>query len=197
MSENFNEFTKDLETLKDVPCFWGKISREEAEKILEEKQVGSFLIREAENPGLDGVELVGKLEDGLETGIFSLSNLPWHHFKIDSTGHIRDFGARSITEYTDTLKRAIWFAYRFALKPVNRDQPFSLKELTRSKILGTGITEDGIKQLEIPIELKRFVAHQECHRQEIPDSIEATEHPEEIPKTQESWISKFFSRLFA
>ena len=36
MSENFDEFAKAFENLKDVPCFWGKIDLEETKKILTE-----------------------------------------------------------------------------------------------------------------------------------------------------------------
>ena len=51
-------------------------------------------------------------------------------------------------------------------------RPFSLQELSRSKILGTGITEEGITQLEIPIKLKRQLMGQGSLQHEIPDLIE-------------------------
>ena len=62
---------------------------------------------------------------------------------------------------------------------MNRNRPFSLQELSRSKILGTGITENEISQMEIPESMKRFLKGQEGHRQEIPDLIEAPQHPAE------------------
>ena len=40
--------------------------------------------------------------------------------------------------------------------PVNRNRPFSLKELCRLQILQMGITEDGITKLEVPEEMKIF-----------------------------------------
>ena len=40
--------------------------------------------------------------------------------------------------------------------PVNRNRPFSLKELCRLQILKMGITEDGITKLEVPEEMKIF-----------------------------------------
>ena len=59
-------------------------------------------------------------------------------------------------------------------------RPFSLQELSCSKILGTGITEEGITQLEIPIKLKRQLMGQGSLQHEIPDLIEIPdEQPEE------------------
>ena len=46
MSKNFKEFVETLEILKDVQCFWGKMSREEAKQILTDKPIGSYLIFE-------------------------------------------------------------------------------------------------------------------------------------------------------
>ena len=64
MSKNFKEFVETLEILKDVQCFWGKMSREEAKQILADKPIGSYLIFERlvidENRGIQNFEAIEK-----------------------------------------------------------------------------------------------------------------------------------------
>ena len=64
---SFN-FAKALLDLNECPYFWGKITREEAEYILAEKAIGSFLIREVEgieeDLGLKNLELFKKDKNG-------------------------------------------------------------------------------------------------------------------------------------
>ena len=64
MSKNFKEFVETLEILKDVQCFWGKMSREEAKQILTDKSIGSYLIFEIlvidENRGIQNFEMIEK-----------------------------------------------------------------------------------------------------------------------------------------
>ena len=149
MSGNFEEFVMALKSVNDKPYFWGKISREEAENILSERPVGSYLIREMDEPKkivIRRFEFEENFETlvKLETGTYSITPLCLHCADIT----------------VDTLV------------PVNRNRPYSLQELCRTKILGTGITEDGIAQLEFPESLKRFLKGLGCHRHEIPEDFE-------------------------
>ena len=119
MSKNFKEFVETLEILKDVQCFWGKMSREEAKQILADKPIGSYLIFEIividENRGIQNFEMIEKCKYPRQSALVMGSKLP-----------------------------------------VNRNRPFSLKELCRLQILQMGITEDGITKLEVPEEMKIF-----------------------------------------
>ena len=43
MSKNNKEFVETLEILKDVQCFWGKMSREEVKQILADNRLEVIL----------------------------------------------------------------------------------------------------------------------------------------------------------
>ena len=151
---SFN-FAKALLDSNKCPYFWGKITREETKNIFAEKAIGSFLIREVEgvveDRGLKKFELVKK-----DKNVFCV-------FSFDSL---------------DSLD-LVWYVYP-RWYPISRKWPFSLQELSRSKILETGIAEEGITLLEIPIKLKRQLMGQGSLQHEIPDLIEISdEQPEE------------------
>ena len=74
MSKNFKEFVETLEILKDVQCFWGKMSREEAKQILADKPIGSYLIFEIividENRGIQNFEMIEKCKFPCKRALF-------------------------------------------------------------------------------------------------------------------------------
>ena len=74
MSKNFKEFVETLEILKDVQCFWGKMSREEAKQILADKPIGSYLIFEIividKNRGIQNFEMIEKCKYPRQRALF-------------------------------------------------------------------------------------------------------------------------------
>ena len=133
MSGNFKNTGQFVEFLYyDCPYFWGQITREQAKEILEGKPNGSFLLREKdltrENSNFQ-FEVVVKLRNGAFFPIFRSNSLAF----------------------------SIIFHNLENCHPVHRIRPFTLQELCRSKIRGSGITEDGIKQLEFPGLLKKYL----------------------------------------
>ena len=159
MSRNFEEFLEALESGL-VRCFWGKISREKVENILAGKPIGSYLIREME----------GKTERNFENfeGFVKWENCI---ASFPLCGYCPDC-AQVLAGFTIKAKTHDGHIYQ----AVNWTRPFSLQELSISKILCNGTTQDEIIQLELS----------GGHRHELTDDLTGnSEHPEEgIPKTK-------------
>ena len=131
MSGNFKNTGEFLDFLyNDCPYFWGQITREEAKEILEGKPNGSFLLREKD------------------------LTREYNNFQFEVVVKIRN-GAFFPIFRSNSLAFSIIFHNLENCQPVHRNRPFSLQEICRSKIRGSGITEDGISQLEFPVLLKK------------------------------------------
>ena len=133
MSGNFFKFLYN-----DCPFFHGKISKENCKKILQGKPDGSFLIREkesTENNDSTQFEIAVKLRITSGKVCFGniISKIPDYYDNIDLSYYVKN------------------------CHPIVRTHPFSLKELSGAKIRGSGLTEEDIRKLEIPLLLKNFL----------------------------------------
>ena len=130
MSENFKNTGQLLNFLyHDCPFFWGKITQTKAKEILEGKPNGSFLLRERDITENSNFRFEVAVILRIANGKVCFDNI---HSKIP----------------------------RYYLKnchPIHRTYPFSLLELSASKIRGSAITENGITELEIPLLLKKIL----------------------------------------
>ena len=129
----------DAETLRymyfDCPCFFGQITRDQAKEILEGKPNGSYLIREK--------DLTRENNDFRFEEIFKIGG------KCQNFSLLPKCSLRYWQDY--------WRSVYGEIEGVRRTKPFSLQELCRAKILASGITEDGINQLELPVSLKKYL----------------------------------------
>ena len=167
MSRNFEEFAEALKSRNSLTYFWGKISREEAENILAEKPIGSYLIREMEcrikehNRGFENFEGFVKWQT-------CIASFPLCGYCPDCHEVLAGYTINAKTQEGHTYQAVNW------------NRPFTLQELSSSKILlnfhRSTDPEDGIIRL-------KFLGG---HRHEIPDFTKAhPEYPEEeIPKTK-------------
>ena len=145
-----------LDELYNCPFYWGKIGQKEAEAILKEKPVGSYLVTDAEDENKDhqlelffvkNSSIIGKSE--LQFGLdFAASTGDWNFYIACGRQSFMEFLRKHITEFVDLVY------------PVLRKRPFSLQELARSTIRRTAVAAlsfDGISQLELPEKLKNFI----------------------------------------
>ena len=111
MSKNFKEFVETLEILKDVQCFWGKMSREEAKQILADKPIGSYLIFEIividENRGIQNFEMIEKCKYPRQRALFMGSDTYKFCSLISLNGTLYTFIKEMIEEckYPTTLNQ--------------------------------------------------------------------------------------------
>ena len=128
--KNNGEFLNFL--YNDCSYFWGQITREEAKEILEGKPNGSFLLREKD------------------------LTREYNNFQFEVAVKIRS-GVFLPIFRSNSLAFSIIFHNLENCHPVHRIRPFTVQELCRSKIRGSGIAEDGINQLELPGLLKKYL----------------------------------------
>ena len=123
------------------PVFWGQITQEEAKEILEGESYHPvhFLIREKDlTQEKNNLKFEIIIKIGGEYLNRSMRSISPHHA----------YGVYQNDQLTWNL---------IPSRGVRRTRPFSLKELCRAKILGSGINEDVITQLEIPLSLKKYL----------------------------------------
>ena len=128
---------KFFEFMYNCPFFHGKISKEEAKKILQGKPDGSFLIREKESTENSNTQFEIAVKLRITSGKVCFGNI-----------------ISKIPDYYDNIDLSY---YVNNCTPIVRTHPFSLKELSASKIRGSGLTEEDIRKLEIPLLLKNFL----------------------------------------
>ena len=126
---------KIFEFMYNCPFFHGKISKQAAKKILQGKPDGSFLIRQKESTENSNTQFESAVKLRIASGTVYFDGI-----------------ISKIPDYYDNIEK-----YGKNLLPINRPHPFSLKELSGAKIRGSGLTEEDIRKLEIPLLLKNFL----------------------------------------
>jgi len=136
------------------PHYWGKMDRYEAEKALENKAEGSFLLRDSAQ----------------EEYIFSVSFRRYGrslHARIEEADHKFSFDChdpgvfRSVTipqllyHYKDP--NSCMFFEPLLSCPVNRTEPFSLQDIARANICDRLRSYSSIDHLELPRSLKSLL----------------------------------------
>ena len=126
-----------FEFMYNCPFFHGKISKTQAQNILQGKPELSFIIREKESAENSNTQFEIAVKLGSASGKVCFdginSKIPDYYDNIDLSYYVKN------------------------CHPIVRTHPFSLKELSASKIRGSGLTEEGICQLKIPLLLKNFL----------------------------------------
>ena len=143
----------DLDKIVQSTFYWGVMDRYQAEKLIENKAEGTFLLRDsAQDEFLFSVSF-RRYGRSLHARIEQ-----WNHrFSFDS----RDpgvFAANTVCGLIDHYKdpSCCMFFEPMLTLPLNRTFPFSLQHLARAAICSR-ITYDGITQLTLPRSLKEYL----------------------------------------
>ena len=172
----------DLDELYNCPFYWGKIEEEEVKEILKDKPFGSYLVIDAEEAKdkFHQLELffVGKYLSICKMALHFDLNCAMSNFMCHvPIGGIIKFGSIGRKSFMDFLRDLTKHLYEYdiLIYPVVKNTPFSLQELARSNIRKTAaLSFDGISQLELPENLKKFLkehVYAECCPPTTPDII--------------------------
>ncbi len=145
----------DLPTIANCPCYWGVMDRYEAEKLLEGKPEGTFLLRDSAQ----------------EEFLFSVSFRRYNrslHARIEQWNHKFSFDSHDPGVYAaDTVCGLIehykdpsccMFFEPMLTRPLFRNFPFSLQHLCRSVICGN-VTYDGVNNLPLPKSMRQYLKY--------------------------------------
>uniref|UniRef100_A0A2M4CID2 Putative suppressor of cytokine signaling 5 n=1 Tax=Anopheles darlingi TaxID=43151 RepID=A0A2M4CID2_ANODA len=143
----------DLQKITSCSFYWGKMDRYEAERLLEGKPEGTFLLRDsAQEEFLFSVSF-RKYNRSLHARIEQFN----HKFSFDS----RDPGVYTASTVTGLLEHykdpsCVMFFEPMLTFPLNRNFSFSLQQLCRAAIV-SNTTYDGINELSLPKSLKAYL----------------------------------------
>uniref|UniRef100_A0A6I9W1W8 mucin-5AC n=3 Tax=Bactrocera dorsalis TaxID=27457 RepID=A0A6I9W1W8_BACDO len=143
----------DLERIFNSSFYWGKMDRYEAERLLEGKPEGTFLLRDSAQ----------------EEYLFSVTFRKYGrslHARIEQSGHKFSFDCHdpavfSTSTVTGLLEHykdpgSVMFFEPMLTVPFHRKKVFSLQQLARAAIV-SNTSYDGISELELPVRLKAFL----------------------------------------
>ncbi|XP_054743208.1 uncharacterized protein LOC129247873 [Anastrepha obliqua] len=143
----------DLERIFNSSFYWGKMDRYEAERLLEGKPEGTFLLRDSAQ----------------EEYLFSVTFRKYGrslHARIEQSGHKFSFDCHdpavfSTSTVTGLLEHykdpgSVMFFEPMLTVPFHRGTVFSLQQLARAAIVSHN-TYDGIAKLELPARLKAYL----------------------------------------
>lgn len=143
----------DLDKIVSSSFYWGVMDRYQAEKLIENKPEGTFLLRDSAQ----------------EEFLFSVSFRRYGrslHARIEQWNHKFSFDSRdpgvyatkSVCGLIDHYKdpSCCMFFEPMLTLPLHRTFPFSLQHLARAKIC-SNVTYDGISQLSLPRALKEYL----------------------------------------
>ena len=145
----------DLLTITNCSFYWGVMDRYEAEKLLESRPEGTFLLRDSAQ----------------EEFLFSVSFRRYGrslHARIEQWNHKFSFDSHDPGVYaSDTVCGLIehykdpsccMFFEPMLTRPLHRSFPFSLQHLCRSVICGTS-TYDGLNYLPLPKPVRQYLKY--------------------------------------
>ncbi|XP_037957455.1 probable serine/threonine-protein kinase ndrD [Teleopsis dalmanni] len=143
----------DLDKITNSSFYWGKMDRYEAERLLEGKPEGTFLLRDSAQ----------------EEFLFSVTFRKYGrslHARIEQSGHKFSFDchdpcvftAPTVTGLLEHYKdpTCVMFFEPNLIIPLHRKTTFSLQQLSRAAI-ASNTTYDGISELELPARLKLYL----------------------------------------
>lgn len=143
----------DLEKITSCCYYWGKMDRYEAERLLEGKPEGTFLLRDsAQDEYLFSVSF-RKYGRSLHARIEQFN----HKFSFDSHDP-SVFMAPTVTGLLEHYKdpTSVMFFEPMLTSPLHRNHVFSLQQLCRAAIV-SHTTYDGINTLSLPPTMKNYL----------------------------------------
>lgn len=145
----------DLACIANCSFYWGVMDRYEAEKLLENKPEGTFLLRDsAQDEFLFSVSF-RRYGRSLHARVEQFN----HKFSFDShdPGVFATDTVCGLIEHYKDPSCCMFFEPMLTL-PLNRSFPFSLQHLCRSIIVSAS-TYDGITQLPLPSSLQSYLRY--------------------------------------
>ncbi|XP_054718163.1 uncharacterized protein LOC129227603 [Uloborus diversus] len=143
----------DLLEITNCSFYWGKMDRYKAEKQLDKKPEGTFLLRDSAQ----------------EEFLFSVSFRRYGrtlHARIEQLNHKFSFDSHDPNVFTSSTvcglvehyknPRCCMFFEPMLTIPVHRTFPFDLQHLCRA-VVSDSITYDGINQLKLPKKIKGYL----------------------------------------
>uniref|UniRef100_T1IPQ6 Suppressor of cytokine signaling 5 n=1 Tax=Strigamia maritima TaxID=126957 RepID=T1IPQ6_STRMM len=143
----------DLLAIANCQFYWGKMDRYEAEKLLENRPEGTFLLRDSAQ----------------EEYLFSVSFRRYErslHARIEQWNHRFSFDSHDPAVYSSETVCGLIEHYKdpnscmffepMLTTPLNRTKTFSLQHLCRAAICNN-VTYDGINKVHLPKSLKSYL----------------------------------------
>ncbi|KAG7298345.1 Suppressor of cytokine signaling 5 [Plutella xylostella] len=135
-------------------CFyWGKMDRYQAERLLDNKPEGTFLLRDsAQEEHLFSVSF-------RKYGRSLHARIEHHRQRFSFDAHDPAvFSAHTVTSLVEHYKdpACVMFFEPMLTAPLPRTNPFSLQQLARAAIV-SHITYDGVEQLPLPARLRSYL----------------------------------------
>ncbi|XP_052750755.1 suppressor of cytokine signaling 4 [Galleria mellonella] len=143
----------DLQQITACSFYWGKMDRYEAERLLDNKPEGTFLLRDsAQEEHLFSVSF-RKYGRSLHARIEHYQ----HRFSFDSHDPAV-FAASTVTGLIEHYKdpACVMFFEPMLTAPLPRCEPFSLQQLARALIV-SHTTYDGVEKLPLPARMRAYL----------------------------------------
>ncbi|XP_045457019.1 suppressor of cytokine signaling 5-like [Melitaea cinxia] len=143
----------DLQEITACSFYWGKMDRYEAERLLDNKPEGTFLLRDsAQEEHLFSVSF-RKYGRSLHARIEHYQ----HRFSFDSHDPAV-FAAPTVTGLIEHYKdpACVMFFEPMLTAPLPRAAPFSLQQLARAALVSR-LSYDGVEQLPLPSRLRAYL----------------------------------------
>ncbi|KAJ8705432.1 hypothetical protein PYW08_012478 [Mythimna loreyi] len=143
----------DLKEITACSFYWGKMDRYEAERLLDNKPEGTFLLRDsAQEEHLFSVSF-RKYGRSLHARIEHYQ----HRFSFDSHDPAV-FAASTVTKLIEHYKdpACVMFFEPMLTAPLPRSEPFSLQQLARAVIV-SHTSYDGVEKLPLPARLRLYL----------------------------------------
>jgi len=143
----------DMEGIVSSSFYWGVMDRYQAEKLIENKPEGTFLLRDsAQDEFLFSVSF-RRYGRSLHARIEQ-----WNHrFSFDSRdpGVFAASTVRGLIEHYKDPSCCMFFEPMLTL-PMHRNFPFSLQHISRA-VISSRVSYDGINRLPLPARLKEYL----------------------------------------
>ncbi|WAR20031.1 SOCS4-like protein, partial [Mya arenaria] len=143
----------DMDRIVNSSFYWGVMDRYQAEKLIENKPEGTFLLRDsAQDEFLFSVSF-RRYGRSLHARIEQ-----WNHkFSFDSRdpGVFADDSVCGLIEHYKDPSCCMFFEPMLTL-PMHRNFPFSLQHVARA-VISSRVSYDGINKLPLPISLKEYL----------------------------------------
>ncbi|XP_048485837.1 suppressor of cytokine signaling 5 [Plutella xylostella] len=143
----------DLQQITACCFYWGKMDRYQAERLLDNKPEGTFLLRDsAQEEHLFSVSF-------RKYGRSLHARIEHHRQRFSFDAHDPAvFSAHTVTSLVEHYKdpACVMFFEPMLTAPLPRTNPFSLQQLARAAIV-SHITYDGVEQLPLPARLRSYL----------------------------------------